>query len=196
MSSTLTSNRSLQALRFALASFAGLLALGSATMANAAESKKELEVSQLTPAEQKAFADMSPKPVRVYATFGIEAEGVAGSLFYNAHPDSKLWFKVEAGHRHVSARFRIVDAAWKDVPKSDSTDGVLFRVSEVRGGAVVRVLFERMLNPRDVATDRGVQELGVDADLGAGSEILFETTPGPAKQYARDWASWGKIDIR
>jgi hypothetical protein len=161
-----------------------------------AESKKELEVSSLTAAEKKAFADMSPAPVRVYATFGVEAEGTPGSLFYNAHPDSKLWFKVEPGKRHITARFRIVDAAWKDVPKAESTDGVLFRIAEVRPGAAPRVLFERLLNPRDQTADRGIQNLNVDVELAPGAELLFETTPGPGKQYSRDWAGWGKIEIR
>jgi len=176
---------------------AGLIALAfSPFYASAAESKKELEVSSLTPAEKKAFADMTPAPVRVYATFGVEAEGTPGSLFYNAHPDSKLWFKVEPGKRHITARFRIVDAAWKDVPKADSTDGVLFRIAEVKAGGTPRVLFERLLNPRDQTADRGIQNVNIDIELAAGAELLFETTPGPAKQYSRDWAGWGKIEIR
>jgi hypothetical protein len=198
MSFTTTPKLPRSSWQFAIAPFAVLLAFNFLAVAEAisAESKRELEVSKLTPAEKKAFADMSPTPVRVYATFGIEAEGVPGSLFYNAHPDSKLWFKVESGRRHIAARFRIVEAAWKDVPKPDSTDGVLFRISEVRADASTRVVFERLLKPRDQAADRGVQDVNVDVDLAAGSELLFETTPGPAKQYARDWASWGKIEIR
>jgi hypothetical protein len=162
----------------------------------AAEAKKELEVSSLTPTEKAAFAGMSPQPVRVYASFGVGAEGTPEALFYNAHPDSKLWFKIDAGKRHINVRFRIVDGAWKDVAKGDATDGVLFRISEVRPGAAPRVVFERLLNPRDQAADRGVQSASLDVEVAAGAELLFETTPGPAKQYSRDWAGWGKIEIR
>jgi hypothetical protein len=88
-----------------------------------------------------------------------------------------------------------VDAAWKDIPPTEATDGVVFRIAEVHADRSKRVVFERLLNPRDREGDRGIQVLDLDIDLAAGSELLFETTPGPARQYSRDWAGWGKIDI-
>jgi hypothetical protein len=158
--------------------------------------RRNIEVDQLSPLERRAFGDMSPSPVRVFATFGVGAEGEPGSLYYNAHPDSRLWFKPEAGKRQIEASYRIVDAAWKEASPSDATDGVMFRIVEQRRDGVNRPLFEKLLNPRDQPEDRGVQRVQLTIDFEVGSELLFETTPGPARNFSRDWAGWGKIQIR
>jgi hypothetical protein len=182
--------------RFLAALTAVVVVFNLGAAENASPNGRELEVSKLTPTEKRAFTDMSPKPVRVFATFGIGAEGKPGELYYNAHPESRLWFKPQSGPRQITARYRIIDAAWKDVPVGDATDGVLFRIVEIKSDGSQKVILERLLKPRQTAADRGVQEFKADVELAPGSEVLFETTPGPAKQFSRDWAGWGKIEIR
>jgi hypothetical protein len=155
--------------------------------------RREVRVDQLVPAVAAVFAEMSPPPTRVYTTYGL---GLTPDGLFSSHPDSRIWFKAAAGRREINAKFQIYPGAWEGAPPGEATDGVEFSVYEVRSDGTRRVLFQRLLNPRDVPEDRGLQALNVTADLAAGSEVMFETGPGPHANYTRDWAVWGKITIR
>jgi hypothetical protein len=36
----------------------------------------------------------------------------------------------------------------------------------------------------------------VAVELYAGEELVLETLPGPANSSYRDWAGWGRLDIK
>jgi hypothetical protein len=158
--------------------------------------RHEIPVSLLPPSLAAIFEDMSPKPIRIYTSFGLSVSRDDQRGLISAHPDSRFWFKVPAGRRELFAEYMIYPGAYEDVPANEATDGVEFTVYEVRAGGDRRVLFQRLLNPREVPADRGLQTLNATADIAAGSEVMFETGPGPRRQYSRDWAVWGRIRIK
>ena len=57
-------------------------------------------------------------------------------------------------------------------------------------------VYDRLLNPMDNLGDRGFQRIALEVEVAEGSELLFETGPGPRGNYTRDWASWGPITIK
>ena len=142
-----------------------------------------------------ALADFKPLPSRIYTRFGTGALVEGRSRFVNAHPDTSFWFKTSAGRHRIRAEYVIVASAYTNVSPSDATDGVLFAISFVAPDGSRKKLFERLLAPASTEADRGIQKVSLDVDLDSAGEIQFETSPGPAHNYSRDWAGWGSIRI-
>jgi hypothetical protein len=158
--------------------------------------KAEVEVAKLSPRRQAIFAAMSPRPVRYYTTFGIDLGTEFGRPYLVAHPDTRLWFQVPAGKRHIEAEFMLASGAYEGVSAGDATDGVEYTIYERKSDGELRKIYARTINPRDVPEDRGAQKITVDTEVSAGSDLLFAIGPGPNGNYSRDWASMGPIQIR
>jgi hypothetical protein len=92
-----------------------------------------------------------------------------------------------AGHRTLDIGFGLLDAAWKD---DANTDGVCFRVG---AGGSMPPLWERCLDPKQVAADRGEQR--AEIVLPGNVEFLtLETLCG--KNCAWDFSYWREISLR
>jgi hypothetical protein len=78
----------------------------------------------------------------------------------------------------------------------DATDGVEFAIYEIKPDGSRQQVYDRLLNPMDNLGDRGFQRIALEVEVAEGSELLFETGPGPRGNYTRDWASWGPITIK
>ena len=46
------------------------------------------------------------------------------------------------------------------------------------------------------SAERGLQNLELDIATAPGSELLFETTAGPAGNWSFDWAALGPFTLR
>jgi hypothetical protein len=150
------------------------------------------------PAESRGlFAAMSPLPMRVRSHFGLGAVDYAGRKFFNAHPETELWFELPAGAHRLRLEGGLVEWAYEDkVPWGDRTDGVEFYVCEELPGGARRPLFSRLLNPRDNPADRKIVEMTVDFTLDRGAAVVIGTGPGPRNSLSRDWAVLGRIEFK
>jgi hypothetical protein len=100
-----------------------------------------------------------------------------------AHAPTTL--NVPAGKSHtLDIGFGLVDGSWKG---EGNTDGVCFRV-KVAGSP--SPLWERCLDPKQVAADRGPQEAEIALPDNAES-LTLETACG--KNCAWDWSYWRRI---
>jgi hypothetical protein len=91
------------------------------------------------------------------------------------------------GKRMLDIGFGLLDGAWKG---DGNTDGVCFRLS---AGGSISPLWQRCLDPKQVATDRGEQR----AEIALPENITFltlETSCG--KSCAWDWSYWREISLR
>ena len=138
---------------------------------------------------------MTPQPERYQVPFGLTfGFRPDGSRVFDAHAPSRLWFKVPPQSKRISFEFGISEAAYTRA--GDRTDGVEFVVVEQRSNEAEHVLFSRVLNPLTEPSHRPIQHVELDIALPAGSEIIFDTRPGPSGSNAFDWSFWKKIEIR
>ena len=155
-----------------------------------------MAIGELPPEQRRLFSGLSPQPVRFYTTFGMDINQEHGEWFLNAHPDTRLWFRVPAGRRQVAAEFHLVPGSYENLARGDATDGVEFAIYEIKPDGSRQQVYDRLLNPMDNLGDRGFQRIALEVEVAEGSELLFETGPGPRGNYTRDWASWGPITIK
>jgi len=158
--------------------------------------RREVLVSDLLPAQREVFRAMNPQPARYYTTFGLNLSQVAGVSFFNAHPDSRLWFEVPPGKHAISAEYYMFPGSYEGIGRNEATDGAEFAVYELKADGTKEQVFDRLLNPRDNLADRDVQRLALTVEIAPGSELMFETGPGTRHDYNRDWAAWGPITIK
>lgn len=157
----------------------------------------EVDLARMAPAMSGKFADMSPRPYKYYATFGIDRQVVDGRNMVFSHPATRLWFHAPEGRRAITIEALLSPAAYAEsVPPGDRSDGFGVRVYVEGIDLARRPVLSRDLNPRDVPADRGLQTLGAGFDLAAGESVVVEVGPGPGNNSARDWAMLGKIEIK
>lgn len=100
-----------------------------------------------------------------------------------AHAPTTL--NVPAGNsRTLNIGFGLIDGSWKG---EGITDGVCFRVSAADSPSP---LWERCLDPKQVAADRGPQEAEITLPDNVKS-LTLETACG--KNCAADWSYWRRI---
>ena len=158
---------------------------------------REILWDRLPSRPQEYFAAMTPRPWKVYAKFGIGQLDFRGRTMFGASADTKLWFKVEPGHREVFVECAMFPEAYTDrIPAGDRSDGVEFVLSEFRADGTVRQLATLYLNPAQLPADRNLHRLEFAGEIAAGADILLETRPGPHGSYARDWALLGTVTIK
>lgn len=156
----------------------------------------EVPVASLRAAERRVFADVSPKPAFVLSRFGLGGGDESGRTFINAHPEFRLSFLVPAGRREISAQFRVTDGAWEPAKPADWSDGVEFVIYQRTSRGEEDIIFRRLLDPARKESDRGTQRIDLTTSVLPDAVLCFETRPGPAGNYTRDWAQWGPITIR
>lgn len=162
-----------------------------------AMNSREIIVANLPGQSRQFFHQMSPQPVQFFSDFGLGSVHFGDREYFNAHPTLRLYFEVPAGEHTVDFEGAIIEWAYEEkVPYGDRTDGVEFNVYEEQSNGERRVIFSRLLNPRDNADDRGVQAMTATFTLERDARVVISTSPGPQNSVARDWAMLGKIEIK
>ncbi|MEO6994169.1 MAG: glycosyltransferase family 39 protein [Lacunisphaera sp.] len=158
---------------------------------------REVDLAQVSPSLGRNFKDMSPRPYKYYATFGVERQVIDGRERLFSHPETRLWFRAAPGEHAILIEALLSPAAYADsVPMGDRTDGIDVTVSVEGPDRTRRLVFSRNLNPRDVPADRGLQTITGNVRVGAGESVVVGVGPGPHKSIARDWAMLGRIEIK
>ncbi|HTO02423.1 MAG TPA: hypothetical protein VL069_01920, partial [Opitutus sp.] len=141
------------------------------------------------------FRAMNPQPVRYQVPFGLTF-GVRpdGSLVFDAHAPSRLYFNPPQRTVRVSLTFGISEDAF--TRNGDRTDGVEFAVVQYPPDGGERILFSQFLDPVRRQEDRTTQQVELNLEVSPDAEIIFETRPGPSGSNAFDWSYWKKIELR
>ena len=151
----------------------------------------------MTPQQRGHFEPMGRMPLRYASRIAIGSSAVlAGRRLTGAHPETRIWFAATPGRHELRLEFAVLPGAYENLAREAATDGVEFVVAATRPEGRRRVLFSRLLNPFDEPADRGWQREQVVVELYAGEELVLETLPGPANSSYRDWAGWGRLDIK
>jgi hypothetical protein len=152
------------------------------------------ETARLRPDQQRLFAEMRPRPVRFFSTFGPNLDGSHGTPRFGAHPTTRLVFHLAAGAHtlRTSACFS-PDAYAASLPEDQRTDGVEVTLAALVSGHDARVLFTRVIDPRDHPADRGVQILTATFTLSEPTEVELLVGPGPNGRDTRDWVWLGRV---
>jgi len=159
--------------------------------------RHDVETGVLLRRYRDDFSGMQPRPFRYYTTYGTSRFDFEGHQAFNAHPDTRLWFNIPQGNRIFSAEVGVVPGAYDPkLPNSDRTDGIEIRLEREVPGGVKELLFSRLLNPRDVESDRGLLHIEHAFDLGQPGVVCLSIGPGPHGNYARDWAMLGRVDFK
>jgi hypothetical protein len=108
-----------------------------------------------------------------------------------AEAPSELFFRVPAGHHRVSGGYGILEGAYTG---EGNTDGVSFQVLREAGTGRIE-LHSRLLQPRTIEADRGLQRFTVDVDLPAESVLVFAAGCGPQNNGDWDWSYWTDLSI-
>ena len=157
----------------------------------------EVELARLPPRYRLKFAGMQPMPFKYYTTYGGDRMVVEGRDWFFAHPDTRLWFNAPPGRRTITIEAMMSPGAYADqLPFADRSDGFEVAISAERADGTRHLVGSRHLNPRDNPSDRGRQTIEQGFDLAAGEVVVLEVLPGPKKDYARDWALLGRVEIR
>ena len=155
------------------------------------------QIAQLTPAQREFFSGMKPKPVRFFSTFGPAVERSNGREDFGAHPVTRLVFALPAGdHRLRSAVSMAPETYDPAQPPDRLTDGVEVTLRALTPGGAGRVLFTRLVNPRDNPGDRGLCPLDVPFALEQAGEVELFFGPGPAGRDTHDSILLGRLEIQ
>jgi hypothetical protein len=139
------------------------------------------------------FQPITARTLEINESWGRPAYDSAPNLI--ALAPSRLVFKQPAGARWLSGQFGIFEGAYVD-PKN-STDGAAFTVTLLSPDGTRRELLHRLLNPRDVMTDRGEQAFSVELPITPTPTYSIElaTSPGPNDNNAYDWTHWSALSF-
>jgi 4-amino-4-deoxy-L-arabinose transferase-like glycosyltransferase len=134
-------------------------------------------------------------PVRARAPNGANVSMVEGRLEYFAHSPSLLVYQIPAGATALRGGFGLKPGAYAAENKG-STDGAEFVIRWRPTGGNDRILFHRLLRPREEISDRGVQSFRVELPAnGHGGELELVISPGPADNPASDWTFWTDLTL-
>ena len=157
--------------------------------------RHEILTADALPRYQILLDSISPRPFKYYTNYGLSTLSYDGKDFLNAHPDTRFWFKINAGKHHFSMDADMVSGAYdQKLSEGDRSDGVEFTLREDVAGP--HPLFSRRLNPRDNPADRGIQHLDFDFELLRDATVVLDVGPGPDENFTRDWILVRGITIR
>lgn len=143
------------------------------------------------------YADVAePPPSRVRSdAAAVERFQLGGTNFVLVHATGEMEWDLAPGTGRVRGRFAMRPNAWEP----GRTDGAAFRVEfHPRGQVAPTVLLDRVLNPREVPADRGVQSFDLTlppADRDRGGRLALRCLPGPGGATNYDFTGWGGVRI-
>lgn len=155
------------------------------------------EVAKLLPAQRGFFIDMHPTPVRFFSTYGPALEQADGRQYFGAHPITRLVFALPAGEHRMRTTVSFPSETYEpSQPPDRMTDGVEITLSALAPGGQGRVLFTRLVNPRDNSGDRGLCPLDISFKLDFSGEVELFFGPGPAWRDTHDSILLGRLEIQ
>lgn len=131
--------------------------------------------------------DRGPNSIAPAKSFHLHTE--RGRSVLVAEAPSEMVFEV-SGHVVVTGLFGVRYEAYED---RGDTDGVTFRVERVAADGQLSTLFERRLEPKTNAGDRGPQDLVCEAHMAPGDRFVLRTLPGPSLNW--DWSYWTDLEF-
>jgi hypothetical protein len=157
------------------------------------------DASSAPPDQLAAFAlprvTTAIEPLSVRTPFAPTAGWEGEHRVFFAHARSVLSYPLIKGAIRVRGAFGIRPAAYAP-ENATPTDGAEFFVEWVTPAEERRILFHRLLQPRDHLDDRPLQFFAVELPAGAtGGRLEFVITPGPSENNACDWTYWADLQV-
>ena len=155
-----------------------------------------VDVARLAPAQRDFFASMNPAPKRFFCSYGPAAGYTDGLEYFGAHPVTRLVFALSMGARRLQTKVSFnPDTYSENLLPDQRTDGVEITLTALIPGGPGRVLYSRLINPRDKPEDRGLCELDIPFTLERDEEVELFFGPGPAGRDTYDSISMGPLLI-
>lgn len=153
------------------------------------------EMVKLWGFQRALFRNMQPAPASFYASHGPGLMGDDdGEEWYNAHPVTRLRFRLPPGPHRLKTRVMMQPATFDpELPPNERTDGVDFQLVAVDAEDNRQVLYSRLIDPVRNAADRQPQPVDLAFTLPPGTELEIYFGPGPARQTTRDWVYLGRL---
>lgn len=150
------------------------------------------ETRGLPPDQLLPFSFMRPRPSRFISSFGPALD----TIFYNAHPTTRLCFQVPEGKRRMQTTVRLDAGAYEKLPAGEApTDGIDLEIALLTRDGRRTVVYRRLINPALVTSDRGLVTVDISFDVPADTEVELYVGPGPEGRDTRDWAFIGPLNI-
>lgn len=158
----------------------------------------ECGAASLPPDQTRSFAmphlANSVAPSLVRAPYGAMAREEAGRWVYFAHAPSLIAYPVDAGAAELRGSFALRPDAYAATNRAP-TDGAEFSIDWIDLSGAKTNLFRRLLNPREVPSDRGEQPFIVRLP-GRSGRVELSVSPGPAGNAASDWTYWSELLLK
>lgn len=132
--------------------------------------------------------DRAPRSAEPAASFSVARE--SGKQVKIAEAPSAMTFDGLQGTFAVTGTFGIRREAYEG---DGGTDGVTFRIERVGADGQSVALFERRLEPKQNAGDRGMQHFAFEAQVDAGAVLVFRTLAGADSRW--DWSYWTDLEF-
>ncbi len=134
------------------------------------------------------------RPIHASAPFGATLTMENGQLDLFGHAPSSFTYRIPANVNVVRGGFGFAPTAYA-ATNPTPTDGAEFSIHWKSPEGASRVLFQRLLRPRENAGDRSVQSFRLDLPAGANAEIEFRISPGPTGNPTCDWTFWRELRL-
>ncbi len=141
---------------------------------------------------RETFASITPAPIQMKFQHGAGRQGFGDRTVILAHTNSDLWLKPPAMATRIEWSYGIFPAAYERA--EGHTDGVEFIIEGELPGAPSRRIYRRVLDPWQVAGDRGDQHAVIPYHPRPGETLRFSTRPYENSAY--DWAYFVEIGVR
>ena len=129
-------------------------------------------------------------PLTVQSPFKPMIEEKNGHRLLFLHAPSVLHYPLPENVRRVQGGFGFREGAYA-ADNPSPTDGAEFQIELISARGERRVLYHRLLQPRDHPDDRPTQSFAAEVPPhAAGGRIEFVITTGPAGNGASDWTFW------
>jgi hypothetical protein len=140
---------------------------------------------------RNAFPNITPGPYQVEFQYGLSWLDRGSSTVLSAHPDSDLWLHPPPEAGRISWSFGIMPGAYEPEGK---TNGVEFIVEGELPDGTSRLVYRRVLDPRENPRDRGEQYETIPYVPRPGEALHFSTRPNGNSAF--DWAYWTRIMVK
>ena len=146
-------------------------------------------------AEFQAEITTPAGPLRSVAAetqYGFAHMDEAGRPVVLAHAPAHLAFPLPPGARRLSGEHGLLAAAANG---PGAADGGRFVVEWEDASGRRSVLWEKVLNPRDVPADRGFHPFQVTLPAGASGRLWLRTEARPGGSLSRAWTFWSGLRL-
>ena len=131
----------------------------------------------------------------IQARYGYAEMGEGGQTVTFAHAPSRMVFPLPRPFARLRGEIGLIAAAYGG-SASERTAGARFVVEYEEASGRRTVLWQRDLDPQDVAADRGFLPFSVDLPAtGAPGRVILRTDARDGQGYARAWTYWHNLHL-